>query len=36
MCQSSHQLKNDPFGSKSWTSQPLFSDHTQTCVHSYP
>jgi hypothetical protein len=29
-------LENDPFGKSAWTSQPLFSDKTQTCVHSYP
>jgi hypothetical protein len=29
-------IQNDPFGKSSWTSQPLFSDKTQTCVHSYP
>jgi hypothetical protein len=34
MCQSVTELKNDPFGKNSWTSQPLFSDRTQTCVHS--
>jgi serine protease len=34
MCQSLSQIQNDPFGKKSWTSQPLFSDKTQTCVHS--
>jgi hypothetical protein len=29
-------MENDPFGKSSWTSQPLFSDKSQTCVHSYP
>lgn len=31
-----HDVQNDPFGTKSYASQPLFSDKTQSCVHSYP
>jgi hypothetical protein len=29
-------VQNDPFGKKSYTSQPEFSNASQTCVHSYP
>jgi hypothetical protein len=29
-------IQNDPFGSKSYTMQPMFSNATQSCVHSYP
>ncbi len=28
-------IQNDPFGSKSYTMQPMFSNATQSCVHSY-
>jgi serine protease len=28
-------IQNDPFGSYSYTSQPMFSNATQSCVHSY-
>lgn len=28
-------LQNDPFGSDSFTMQPMFSNATQSCVHSY-
>jgi serine protease len=28
-------IQNDPFGSYSFTSQPMFSNATQSCVHSY-
>jgi serine protease len=28
-------ILNDPFGSFSYTSQPMFSNATQSCVHSY-
>jgi hypothetical protein len=28
-------ILNDPFGLKSYTSQPMFSNATQTCVHSF-
>ena len=29
-------IQNDPFGSHSYTMQPMFSNATQSCVHSYP
>jgi hypothetical protein len=29
-------IQNDPFGKKSYTAQPMFSNATQSCVHSYP
>jgi hypothetical protein len=29
-------IQNDPFGTKSYTMQPMFSNATQSCVHSYP
>jgi len=29
-------IVNDPFGSKSYTSQPMFSNASGFCVHSYP
>ncbi|HVN69243.1 MAG TPA: hypothetical protein VMU38_06320 [Candidatus Binatia bacterium] len=29
-------IQNDPFGKKSYTSQPMFSNATQSCVQSYP
>jgi hypothetical protein len=29
-------ILNDPFGSKSYTSQPMFSNASGSCVHSYP
>ncbi|MGA8575681.1 MAG: hypothetical protein WB609_08380 [Candidatus Cybelea sp.] len=29
-------IENDPFANKSYTSQPMFSNATQSCVHSYP
>lgn len=28
-------ILNDPFGASSWTSQPMFSNATSSCVHSY-
>lgn len=28
-------IQNDPFGSSYYTSQPMFSNATQSCVHSY-
>ena len=28
-------IQNDPFRTNSWTSQPMFSNATDTCVHSY-
>ena len=28
-------VQNDPFGKKSYSSQPMFSNATQSCVHSY-
>jgi serine protease len=28
-------IQNDPFGKKSYTAQPMFSNATQSCVHSY-
>jgi hypothetical protein len=28
-------ILNDPFRTSSWTSQPMFSNATDTCVHSY-
>ncbi len=28
-------IQNDPFGSHSYTMQPMFSNATQSCVHSY-
>lgn len=28
-------IQNDPFGSYSYTSQPMFSNASQSCVHSY-
>ncbi len=28
-------IQNDPFRTNSWTAQPMFSNATQTCVHSY-
>jgi hypothetical protein len=28
-------IQNDPFGSNSYTMQPMFSNATQSCVHSY-
>jgi len=28
-------IQNDPFGTGSYTSQPMFSNKTQSCVHSY-
>ncbi|MBV9333066.1 MAG: hypothetical protein JO146_03585 [Candidatus Eremiobacteraeota bacterium] len=28
-------IQNDPFGSYSYTSQPMFSNATHSCVHSY-
>lgn len=28
-------ILNDPFGTYSWTSQPMFSNKTSSCVHSY-
>src|SRR5581483_7827495 len=31
-----HNMANDPFGKKSYTSQPLLSNATGSCVHSYP
>jgi serine protease len=27
-------IRNDPFGKKSYTSQPMYSNATQSCVHS--
>lgn len=29
-------ILNDPFGSRSYTSQPMFSNASGSCVHSYP
>jgi hypothetical protein len=29
-------ILNDPFGSNSYTSQPMFSNASGSCVHSYP
>ncbi len=29
-------IKNDPFGNVRYTSQPMLSDQTESCVHSYP
>ncbi|MGC1379766.1 MAG: hypothetical protein WA814_01940 [Candidatus Baltobacteraceae bacterium] len=29
-------IENDPFGKKSYTSQPMFSNATASCVQSYP
>lgn len=29
-------VKNDPFGKKSYTSQPMYSNASESCVHSYP
>jgi hypothetical protein len=31
-----HDIKNDPFGKKSYTMQPLLSNASGSCVHSYP
>jgi len=31
-----HNIANDPFGSKSYTMQPMVSDATQACVQGYP
>jgi serine protease len=28
-------IQNDPYGTKSYTAQPMFSNATQSCVHSY-
>ncbi len=28
-------IQNDPFGKKSYTSQPMYSNATESCVHSY-
>ena len=28
-------IQNDPFGKKSYTAQPLYSNATQSCVHTY-
>ena len=28
-------IRNDPFGKKSYTSQPMYSNASQSCVHSY-
>src|SRR5579883_2039544 len=30
-----HNMANDPFGSKSYTEQPMVSDATESCVQSY-
>ncbi len=29
-------VQNDPYGKKSYSAQPMFSNATQSCVHSYP
>ncbi len=29
-------IQNDPYGKKSYTAQPMFSNASQSCVHSYP
>jgi serine protease len=29
-------IQNDPFGSFSYTSQPMYSNASSSCVHSYP
>jgi hypothetical protein len=29
-------IQNDPFGSKSYTMQPMWSNASDSCVHSYP
>ncbi len=29
-------IENDPFAKQSFTSQPMFSNATQSCVQSYP
>ncbi|HZY97101.1 MAG TPA: hypothetical protein VFE35_08355 [Candidatus Cybelea sp.] len=29
-------IQNDPFGSKSYSMQPMFSNASQSCVHTYP
>ena len=29
-------IQNDPFGSKSFTAQPMYSNASSSCVHSYP
>jgi serine protease len=29
-------VQNDPFRTKSYSAQPMFSNATQSCVHSYP
>jgi hypothetical protein len=31
-----HNLDNEPFGKKSYTTQPMASDATESCVQSYP
>jgi hypothetical protein len=31
-----HNIANDPFGSNSYTMQPMVSDATQACVQGYP
>jgi len=31
-----HNMANDPFGKKSYTSQPLLSNASGQCEHSYP
>lgn len=30
-----YDVQNDPFGDKSYTSQPMYSNASQSCVHSY-
>jgi len=29
-------VQNDPYGKKSYSAQPMFSNASQSCVHSYP
>jgi len=31
-----YNIQNDPFGAKSYTSQPMWSNASSSCVHSYP
>ncbi|MGA8535234.1 MAG: hypothetical protein WB615_14090 [Candidatus Tumulicola sp.] len=31
-----HNIANEPFGKKSYATQPMFSNATQACVQSYP
>ena len=29
-------IQNDPYGPKTYTAQPMFSNASSSCVHSYP